>query len=275
VIERVTGIRYSQTQTWAVLRKRLGRTRQRPARQRAVERTRRRSSPGSARTSASPQPLARSWAYCWRRKAASATSSAAAARMLSRRRTSGPLTQEELCCLHQTYELPQSSCPPCCPASSPAWHDRAPTPAPIVHICAGRALCRHASADVHNGGSSRGLPSDAWSRSAVSAEGRRRVERWQVRARMIAGAFAARSGLATPARCISQVAWSGRCDSGCGGASSSLRRGSGALGAELAEEAAVVGSDPLLGDSSLVVEAEDVHEVHDDPGAGGFEAPGG
>jgi transposase len=37
VIERVTGIRYSQTQTWTVLRKRLGWTRQRPAR-RAVER---------------------------------------------------------------------------------------------------------------------------------------------------------------------------------------------------------------------------------------------
>ena len=38
VIERVTGIRYSQTQTWTVLWKRLGWTRQRPAR-RAVERT--------------------------------------------------------------------------------------------------------------------------------------------------------------------------------------------------------------------------------------------
>ena len=37
VIERVTGVRYSQTQTWAVLRERLGGTRQRPAR-RAVER---------------------------------------------------------------------------------------------------------------------------------------------------------------------------------------------------------------------------------------------
>jgi len=37
VIERVTGIRYSQTQTWTVLRQRLGWTRQRPAR-RAVER---------------------------------------------------------------------------------------------------------------------------------------------------------------------------------------------------------------------------------------------
>ena len=37
VIERVTGVRYSQTQTWAVLRERLGWTRQRPAR-RAVER---------------------------------------------------------------------------------------------------------------------------------------------------------------------------------------------------------------------------------------------
>jgi transposase len=37
VIERVTGVRYSQTQTWTVLRERLGWTRQRPAR-RAVER---------------------------------------------------------------------------------------------------------------------------------------------------------------------------------------------------------------------------------------------
>jgi transposase len=37
VIERVTGVRYSQTQTWAILRERLGWTRQRPAR-RAVER---------------------------------------------------------------------------------------------------------------------------------------------------------------------------------------------------------------------------------------------
>ena len=37
VIERVTGARYSQTQTWVILRKRPGRTRQRPAR-RAVER---------------------------------------------------------------------------------------------------------------------------------------------------------------------------------------------------------------------------------------------
>jgi transposase len=37
VIERVTGTRYSQAQTWTVLRKRLGWTRQRPAR-RAVER---------------------------------------------------------------------------------------------------------------------------------------------------------------------------------------------------------------------------------------------
>jgi len=37
VIERVTGTRYSQTQTWTVLRKWLGWTRQRPAR-RAVER---------------------------------------------------------------------------------------------------------------------------------------------------------------------------------------------------------------------------------------------
>jgi transposase len=37
VIERMTGVRYSQTQTWTVLRQRLGWTRQRPAR-RAVER---------------------------------------------------------------------------------------------------------------------------------------------------------------------------------------------------------------------------------------------
>jgi transposase len=37
VIERVTGVRYSQTQTWVVLRERLGWSRQRPAR-RAVER---------------------------------------------------------------------------------------------------------------------------------------------------------------------------------------------------------------------------------------------
>jgi transposase len=37
VIERVTGVRYSQAQTWTVLRERLGWTRQRPAR-RAVER---------------------------------------------------------------------------------------------------------------------------------------------------------------------------------------------------------------------------------------------
>ncbi len=37
VIETVTGIRYSQTQTWPVLRERLGWSRQRPAR-RAVER---------------------------------------------------------------------------------------------------------------------------------------------------------------------------------------------------------------------------------------------
>jgi transposase len=37
VIERVSGVRYSQTQTWAILRERLGWTRQRPAR-RAVER---------------------------------------------------------------------------------------------------------------------------------------------------------------------------------------------------------------------------------------------
>lgn len=37
VIERVTGVRYSQTQTWTILRTRLGWSRQRPAR-RAVER---------------------------------------------------------------------------------------------------------------------------------------------------------------------------------------------------------------------------------------------
>jgi transposase len=37
VIERVTGVRYSPTQTWQILRQRLGWTRQRPAR-RAVER---------------------------------------------------------------------------------------------------------------------------------------------------------------------------------------------------------------------------------------------
>jgi transposase len=37
VIERITGVRYSQTQTWTILRQRLGWTRQRPAR-RAVER---------------------------------------------------------------------------------------------------------------------------------------------------------------------------------------------------------------------------------------------
>jgi transposase len=37
VIERMTGVRYSQTQTWTILRERLGWTRQRPAR-RAVER---------------------------------------------------------------------------------------------------------------------------------------------------------------------------------------------------------------------------------------------
>jgi len=37
VIEAMTGVRYSQTQTWEILRKRLGWTRQRPAR-RAVER---------------------------------------------------------------------------------------------------------------------------------------------------------------------------------------------------------------------------------------------
>jgi transposase len=37
VVERVTGVRYSQTQTWTLLRKRLGWSVQRPAR-RAVER---------------------------------------------------------------------------------------------------------------------------------------------------------------------------------------------------------------------------------------------
>ena len=37
VIEQVTGVRYGQTQTWTILRKRLGWSRQRPAR-RAVER---------------------------------------------------------------------------------------------------------------------------------------------------------------------------------------------------------------------------------------------
>lgn len=37
VIERVTGVRYGQTQTWTILRQRLGWTRQRPAR-RALER---------------------------------------------------------------------------------------------------------------------------------------------------------------------------------------------------------------------------------------------
>jgi transposase len=37
VIERVTGVRYSQTQTWAILRQRMGWSVQRPAR-RAVER---------------------------------------------------------------------------------------------------------------------------------------------------------------------------------------------------------------------------------------------
>jgi transposase len=37
VMERLTGVRYSQTQTWAILRQRLGWSRQRPAR-RALER---------------------------------------------------------------------------------------------------------------------------------------------------------------------------------------------------------------------------------------------
>jgi transposase len=37
VIERLTGVRYSQTQTWTILRERLGWSRQRPAR-RALER---------------------------------------------------------------------------------------------------------------------------------------------------------------------------------------------------------------------------------------------
>ena len=56
---------------------------------------------------------------------------------------------------------------------------------------------------------------------------------------------------------------------------SSVQCGSRILGAELAEEAAVVGCDVLFDESSLVVEAEDVHEVHDDTGTGGFEPPGG
>jgi transposase len=37
VMETLTGVRYSQTQTWTLLRERLGWSRQRPAR-RAVER---------------------------------------------------------------------------------------------------------------------------------------------------------------------------------------------------------------------------------------------
>jgi len=31
----------------------------------------------------------------------------------------------------------------------------------------------------------------------------------------------------------------------------------------------------LVDESSIVVDAEDVHEVHDDTSAGGFEPPGG
>jgi hypothetical protein len=50
---------------------------------------------------------------------------------------------------------------------------------------------------------------------------------------------------------------------------------SGSLGAELAEEAAVVGPDELLDESTLVVEPEDVHEVHDDAGTGGLHLAGG
>ena len=95
-------------------------------------------------------------------------------------------------------------------------------------------------------------------------------------ARMIFWVFAARPGLATPAGAVYlTAAWSGRSGGACGCTASSLRRGSGALGAELAEKAAVAGSGPLLGESSVAVEAEDVHGVHDDPGTGGFEAPGG
>src|SRR4029077_19776337 len=106
-------------------------------------------------------------------------------------------------------------------------------------------------------------------------DGPRRVKRWQMTVGTAAWAFAMRSRLAAPAargtsqrhvrsvpaqacrRAIAGPVWSGT------------------LGAELAEKAAVVGSDPLLGEPSLAVEAEDVHEVHDDPGTGGFEAPGG
>lgn len=49
VIETVTGVRYGQTQTWTVLRERLGWSRQRPARARSNATTRR-SPPGSNRT---------------------------------------------------------------------------------------------------------------------------------------------------------------------------------------------------------------------------------
>ena len=41
----------------------------------------------------------------------------------------------------------------------------------------------------------------------------------------------------------------------CGCALSSIQRGSGTLGTELAKKAAVVGSDVLLDEPSLVVEA--------------------
>ena len=50
---------------------------------------------------------------------------------------------------------------------------------------------------------------------------------------------------------------------------------SGSLGAELAEEAAVVGPDELLDEPTLVVEPEDVHEVHDDACPGGRYRAGG
>lgn len=44
---------------------------------------------------------------------------------------------------------------------------------------------------------------------------------------------------------------------------------------QVREALARVGSDVLLEESSLVVEAEDVHEVHYDTSTGGVEAPGG
>ena len=56
---------------------------------------------------------------------------------------------------------------------------------------------------------------------------------------------------------------------------SSIQRGSGTCGAELAKNAALVGSDVLLDESSLVVEAENAYEVHYDTSTGGFEPPGG